>query len=49
VVGHVGQTREHIAQIGVGVQAAPAAALDNGVDDGTPLTGTGFGFVKIFV
>jgi len=31
VVGHVGQTREHIAQIGVGVQAAPTAALEFGL------------------
>jgi len=37
----VGQSREHIAQIGVGVNAPPSAALDEGVDDGAALTGIG--------
>ena len=42
VVGHVGQARQHLAQIGIRVNATPTATLDEGVDDGTALTGISF-------
>ena len=33
-VGHRGEPGEHVAQVGVGIDAAAAATLDNGVKDG---------------
>jgi hypothetical protein len=38
----MGQAPKHIAQIGIGVKAAPTATLDDGVDDGAALTRIGF-------
>src|SRR5277367_338347 len=42
VVGHFGQTGEDVAEIGVGIDAAAAAGLDNAVDDRAALSGSGF-------
>jgi hypothetical protein len=42
VIGHVGQTRKHFAQIGIGVNTAPTTTLDDGVDDGAALAGISF-------
>jgi len=39
---HVGQAREHIAQTGEGIKAAPPAAFDQGINDGAALAGIGF-------
>ena len=38
----MGESREHIAQVGIGVNAAPTATLDDGVDHGAALTGIRF-------
>src|ERR1051326_7960569 len=38
----MGQARKHIAQIGIGVNTAPTATLDDGVDNGTALAGISF-------
>jgi hypothetical protein len=40
-VGHRGKPGEHVAQVGVGIDATAAATLDNGVEDGTALAGIG--------
>jgi hypothetical protein len=40
-VGHVGQAREHVPKISKGVKAAASATFDEGVNDGTALTGLG--------
>ena len=40
-VGHRGKPGEHVAQVGVGIDAAAAATLDNGVKDGAALAGIG--------
>lgn len=40
-VGHRGQPGQHVTEIGKWVEAAPTA-LDDGVDDGSALTGSGF-------
>ena len=40
-VGHRGEPGEHVAQVGVGIDAAAAATLDNGVEDGAALAGIG--------
>lgn len=39
--GHLWQAREDGAQVGVGIEAAPPAAFDDGVDDGAALAGFG--------
>jgi hypothetical protein len=36
-VSHRGEPSEHVAQVGVGIDAAAAATLDNGVKDGAAL------------
>jgi hypothetical protein len=36
---HGGQAREHVAQVGQRVEAAAAAALHDGVEDGGALAG----------
>ena len=41
-VGGVWQPREDVAQIGLGIDAATAAAFDDGIKDGAALTGLGF-------
>ena len=40
-VGHRGKPGEHVAQVGVRIDAAAAATLDNGVEDGAALAGIG--------
>ena len=40
-VSHRGEPGEHVAQVGVGIDAAAAATLDNGVEDGAALAGIG--------
>ena len=40
-VGHRGEPGEDIAQVGVGIDAAAAATLDNSVEDGAALAGIG--------
>ena len=39
--GHLRQAREHVAQVGLWVDAAAAAALDEGVEDGSAMAGLG--------
>jgi hypothetical protein len=39
-VGHVGRTTQHVAKVSQIVQTTPAAALDNGVNNGAALTGS---------
>ena len=41
-VGRRGQAGEHVAQVGVGIKAAAAAAFDDRVKDGSALAGSGF-------
>ena len=36
---HHGEAGEHVAQVGVGIDATAAAVLDDGVEDGCPLAG----------
>ena len=38
-VGHGGQPGEHVPEVGERIEAAPSAALDDGVDDGAVLAG----------
>ena len=38
-VGHRGEPGEHVAQVGVGIDAAAAATFDNGVEDGAAPAG----------
>jgi len=33
MVGHLGQTRQAVVQVNVRIEAAPAAAFDDGVND----------------
>ena len=40
-VGHEWEPCEHIAQVGVRIDAAGAATLDDGVEDGAALAGIG--------
>ena len=40
-VGHRGKPCEHVAQIGVGIDAAAAATLNDGVENGAALAGIG--------
>ena len=40
-VGHRGKPGEHVAQVGVGIDAAAAATLDDGVEDGAAFAGIG--------
>jgi hypothetical protein len=40
-VGHGGKPGEHVAEIGIGIEAASAATLDDGVEDGAAVTGVG--------
>ena len=40
-VSHRGELGEHVAQVGVGIDAAATATLDNGVKDGAALAGIG--------
>ena len=40
-VGHRGEPGEHVTQVGVGIDAAAAATLDDGVKDGAALAGIG--------
>jgi len=40
-VGHRGEPGEDITEVGVGIDAAAAATLDNGVEDGAALAGIG--------
>ena len=40
-VGHRGEPGEHVAQVGVGIDATAAATLDNSVKDGAALAGIG--------
>ena len=40
-VGHRGEPGEDVAQVGVGIDAAAAATLDNSVEDGAALAGVG--------
>ena len=39
--GHVGQSREDVAEVGVGIDAATAAGFDDGVNDGSAFSGVG--------
>ena len=39
VIGGLGQTSEHVTQVGEGVEATAAATLDDGVEDGAALAG----------
>ena len=41
-VGHLWQAAQHFAQVGVGIDLPPPAALDEGVEDRTALAGSGF-------
>lgn len=41
-VGHVGQTGEHVAQVGIRIDAAAAAVFNEGIDDGGAFSGSGF-------
>ena len=41
-VGRRGQPGEHVAQVGERVEAAAAAAFDDGVEDGAAFAGLGF-------
>jgi hypothetical protein len=36
-VGHVGQASEHVTQVSKGIKAAPPAAFNQGINDGTAL------------
>ena len=40
-VSHRGEPGEHVAQVGVGIDAAATATLDNGVKDGAAVAGIG--------
>jgi hypothetical protein len=40
-VGHRGKPGEHVVEVGVGIDAAAAATLDDGVKDGAALAGIG--------
>lgn len=40
-VGHRGEPGEHVVEVGVGIDAAAAATLDDGVEDGAALAGIG--------
>ena len=40
-VSHGGKPGEHVTQVGMGIDAAVAATLDNGVKDGAALAGLG--------
>jgi hypothetical protein len=42
MVGHHRETGQNVLEVGVGIEAAPAAALDDGVEDGSSLPGSGF-------
>lgn len=44
VVGHGGQTIQNVPEVGQGVEAAPATALDDGIDHGTALPGAGLAY-----
>jgi Transposase DNA-binding len=39
VVGHPGQTREHVFEVSVGINVAATAAFDDGVKDGSAFAG----------
>ena len=41
-VGQVREAGEHVAQVGVGIEAAAAAAFDEAGEDGSALAGSGF-------
>src|SRR5580658_8628636 len=38
----MGQPGQHVFEVSVGIDVAPPAAFDEGVDDGASLTGSGF-------
>ena len=40
--GHLRQTGEHFTQVGQRIEAAPPAALDDGVEDGSAFSGLSF-------
>lgn len=42
LVGQVGQSGEHVAEVGVGLDATPTAAFDDGVNDRATFAGVGF-------
>jgi len=42
MIGHAGQTCQHLAQVSVGIKASAAAAFDDGVEDGSTVSGSGF-------
>ena len=37
MIRHVGQTREHVTQVSKGIEAASAATLNQGINDGAAL------------
>jgi hypothetical protein len=41
-IGRCGETGEHVAQVGVRVDASPAAALDDGINDRAAIAGVCF-------
>jgi len=40
--GHAGQPGEHVFEISIGIDVAPPAAFDDGVDDRAALAGSRF-------
>ena len=46
--GHLGKAGEHVAQVGQRIDAASAAALEDGVEDGSALAGVGGSDRRIF-
>ena len=45
-IGHRGQAREHVLEVGVGVDAAPLAGDHDRVDNGRAVTGVGMPYEK---
>jgi hypothetical protein len=43
-IGHRGQAREDILKVTEGINAAPPAVFDDGVDDGAAFTGCGLAY-----
>jgi hypothetical protein len=41
MVGHVGQAREHVLEVSVGINAPAPAAFNEGINDGGPFSGVG--------
>lgn len=42
MVGHFGTAREHILEVGVGINAPSPATFNEGANNGDPFSGIGF-------